>query len=98
MQDLALRRERAFLVGQPTTRRLVALAVMPGLAALFAAALLVVVLRVVGPALTVQLALQAPFCCYLGGECGAKRAQPCLSGTGHDGNGGGSQVQSHRPL
>ena len=98
MQALALRRQGAFLVGQPTARRLVPLAVMPGLATPCAAALLVIVLRVVGPALTVQLALQTSFRSYPGGECGAKQAQPCFSGTGHDGNGGGSQVQSHCPL
>jgi hypothetical protein len=74
MQALALRCQLSFLVGQPTARRLVPLAIIPGLAALFAAALLVIVLRVVGPALTVQLALQAPSHCYPGGEGGAKGA------------------------
>jgi hypothetical protein len=57
VQALALRRQTAFLVGQPTARLLVSLAVLPGLAAPFAAALLVIVLRVVGPALAIQLAL-----------------------------------------
>src|SRR5215472_7548500 len=98
MQALALRRQSAFLVGQPMARRLVALAVMPGLAALLAAALLVVVLGVVSPALTVQLALQAPLCCYLRCECGAKQAQACFSELGHDGNGGGAEIQPHCPL
>ena len=51
MQALALGGESAFLVGQPTARRLVPLAVVPGLAALVAASLLVIVLRIVGPAL-----------------------------------------------
>src|SRR5262249_4044145 len=73
-------------------------AVMPGLAAFFAASLLVIVLRVVGPALTVELALQASFRCYPGGECGAKQAQPRFTLLGHDSNSGGSQIQPHRPL
>src|SRR5215469_9379965 len=90
MQALALRRQLPFLVGQPTARRLVPLAVVPGLAALCAASLLVIVLRVVGPQLSVQLALQAPFHCYSGGDGGAKQAQACLSELWHDGNGGGS--------
>src|SRR5215469_3388242 len=79
MQALALGGQFPFLRGQPTARRLIALAVVPCLAALFAAALLVIVLRVVGPQLSVQLALQAPFRVYLGGQCGAKGAQACLS-------------------
>jgi hypothetical protein len=65
MQALALRRQLPFLVGHPTARRLVPLTVIPGLAAFFAATLLVIVLRIVGPALAVELALQAPFRVYL---------------------------------
>src|SRR5262245_58581813 len=98
MQALALCRQLVFRVGHPTTCRLVSLAVMPGLAARFAASPLVIVLRVVGPALAVQLALQASFRGYLGGDGGAEQAQPCLPLSGHDGNGGGTEVQSHRPL
>src|SRR5262249_8448854 len=64
----------------------------------FAASLLVIMLRVVGPALTVQLALQTSFHCYLVCECGAKHAQPCLPELWHDGNGRGTQIQPHRPL
>ena len=61
MQALALGGEFPFLVGQAPPGRLIAPAVIPGLAAFLAAALLVIVLWVVGAALAVQLALQTPF-------------------------------------
>src|SRR5262245_34545196 len=98
MQALARRRQGAFLVGHPTARRLGALAVLPGRAALFAASLLVRVLRGGGTALAVELALPAPFWCAPGGKRGANQAQPCISLLGHDGQGGGAQIQSDRPL
>src|SRR5260221_11798267 len=60
MQALALGGELAFVVGKSPARGKIALTVLPGepsLAVLFDAPLLIVVLRVVGTALAVQLAL-----------------------------------------
>src|SRR6266700_4153039 len=59
MQALAVRGQFPILGSQSAARRLVPLAVLPGKQPLAHSSLLVVVQRVVGPPLPVELALQA---------------------------------------
>jgi hypothetical protein len=94
MQTLALGGQCALQVGQAPPGRSVPLAVVAGLTAPFAASSIIVMLWVVGPPLSVQLALQASLGVGVGGHPGAKD----LNRAGHDGNGGRAEVQSLRLL
>ena len=61
VQALAMGRECAFLPGEAASRDLVALAVFPLQSPFFHPTLLVIVLRVVGTSLPIQLALETAF-------------------------------------
>ena len=77
----------------------VPLAVLPGeapLAALLDAPTLIVVGRVIGPALSVHLALEPADGLGIGIQLGAQHLQAWGALAGNDGNGGGSQVQPDR--
>ena len=60
--------------------------------------MLIVVGRVVGAALPVHLALETADRLGIGGQFGAEHLQAWGALAGHDGNGGGAQVQAYLSL
>src|SRR5258708_1985529 len=96
VQALAMGGKLAFLVGQSSPRGKVAVTVLPGEAALTVlldTPFLVVVLRVVGAALAVQLALKPPLLTGIGSQFLAQGYKPRLPLAWDDSNGRGSKVQ-----
>src|SRR6266699_3166788 len=86
----------ALLVGKATARGKIAAAVLPDkalLAALFNAALVVIVLWIVGTALPVQLAFQATFGARIGLEFLTERYKMCLTLAWHNGDRRGAKIQ-----
>src|SRR5713226_5186632 len=97
MQALAMGSELAFPVSESLSRGKVVFAVFPFQALLpmfFDAALLVIVLRVVGATLTIKLALQTSFCACVGCEFLAQGSKPCLPCAWDNGQRRGSQIQA----
>jgi hypothetical protein len=97
MQALAVSCQSSLRVGVLPPGGLVPLAFFPaqaGLAVLFDTPLLVVVLRVVGAALALHLALQASFVPGIGREFLTERDQIGLSLAWHDRQRGGAYVQA----
>ena len=96
MQALAMGRELALLVGKPSPRDTIALAVIPAethLGALLDTALFVVVLRIIGAPLAVQFAFEPPFRLHVELEFLAQGEQSRLGITRHNGDGRGSKIK-----
>jgi len=99
MQALAVSRQFAFSAGFPAPRLLVAPAVFPPqtlLAVLLDPTLFIVVVGIGGPALPIHLALQPADVFLIGSQLLTQQLQACFGFSGHQGNGGGSQVCSDR--
>ena len=95
MQALAMGRECAFLPGEAATGYRVALAVFPPESPFFHTPLLVIVVRVVGASLPIQLALETAFLVLVGFEVATEREQSRLTFVRHHGHGGGPQIKTH---
>src|SRR5712692_8437047 len=64
----------------------------------FDAALCIVVLGIVGPTLSLQMALQPPACARIGCQFLGQQQQARRADLGDDGQRGGPQIESHRSL
>src|SRR5579862_700733 len=98
MQALAVRGESALTGSLAPPGGQIPLAVFPLqalLPTLLDASLFIVVVRVVGPALSLHLALEPPDRLGIGCQFGTEQIQAWGALTGHDGNGRGSQVQAN---
>jgi hypothetical protein len=103
MQAAPVRRQLALAPRQTPAGLLIALTFPPhtvllASASLFDAALCIVVLRVVGPALSLQLALQPPACARIGRQFLGQEQQARWADLGDDGQCGGPKVESYHAL
>lgn len=95
MQALAVGSQLAFSVGMASPGRFVPLAFFPGQTpAFFDPTLLVVVFRIVGSALAIQLALQSSLCSRVGDDFLTERHEVGFALAWHDGQRLGANIEA----
>src|SRR5947209_11919392 len=95
MQALAIGGQLALVSRQTATGHFVALALFPSLLAFFDTSFVVIVLWVIGPALSIQFPLEAALLALISLEFLAEGEQACFTRFMHHGKGGRTKIKTN---